>query len=166
MKKITMVVGAIALASAFAAPTFAADKIAVVDMQKLLSTSDSAKKIGEDLRSKFSDQQKDIANLQKSLQAEAAKLKKGTSTMSAKQLADAKIKLNKDTVTLQQKQAQFFQDVGVERNKAMEDFYVKLQGVVGDLAKKDGYTLVLPKRLTLYSDSSQDVTDQVQKELD
>lgn len=162
MKKFAI---AAALASVIATPVFADAKIAVVDMQNLLQNSASAKKIGEQMRAKFADRQKQIADMQKQVQADVAKLKKGTSTMQAKDLADLKTKVNKETVNLQQMQAKFFQDVGVERNKAMQDFYGKLQGVVADVAKKDGYTLVMPKRLTLYTQDNADITPQVQKAL-
>ncbi len=163
MKKFAI---AAALASVIAVPVFADTKIAVVDMQQVLATSKSGQAIGKQLREKFTPRQKALVALQSKVKGEASDLKKMSSTASAKDLAAKKNQLNTDTLQLQQMQAKFFQDVGVERQKSMQDLYKKLQATVAGIAKKNDYTMVMAKRLALYSEPSIDITDQVKKELD
>jgi Skp family chaperone for outer membrane proteins len=151
-----------ALAQDKAAATAPAVKIAVLDDQKILSTSLAAKSIDTQLKARRDTIEKELAALERKLaetknklDAQKDKVKQEDVEAFRKDYADAR----KLADTRHQ-----------ELEKAATGALAQMRGaitkIVTDMAEKNGYTLILTRQNVVLADSSMDITDNVMAQLD
>lgn len=147
----------------FSPHTFAADvaKIGVIDLQKLLETSDAGKSIQAELKKEKDKMEADlqkrgteIENIRKRLERESMVMGK---EMREEKERESRIKIN-DFKTLQKK---YRSDLQKLEGDLMNQLKIDIDEIVQEIGKKEGYLLIINKFGVIYSPSSIDVTDKV-----
>ncbi len=146
---------------------YAADvaKIGVIDLQKVLETSNAGKtiqatlkkqkeKMEADLKAKGTD----IEKISKRLERESMVMSK---EMREEKEREQRIKIN-DFKTLQKKYRTDLQKLEVQ---LMNQLQIDIKELVDSIGKKKGYLLIVNKYTVLYSPSSIDITDDLIKRL-
>ncbi len=146
---------------------YAADvaKIGVIDLQKVLETSNAGKtiqatlkkqkeKMEADLKAKGTD----IEKISKRLERESMVMSK---EMREEKEREQRIKIN-DFKTLQKKYRTDLQKLEVQ---LMNQLQKDIKELVDSIGKKKGYLLIVNKYTVLYSPSSIDITDDLIKRL-
>lgn len=160
---LTFVASALALNAGFA---HADDqKIAIVDMQKAIQTSESGRKAKSELEGAFNKKKKELQDQEASLKKgqEDFEKKKAALSESAKKEQQAKLqeKFMKYQELLQKSQA----EIQKKEQEMSEPIIHKIRDKVTEIAKKKGYTLVLEKNdnIVIFSDEKNDITEEVIK---
>ena len=168
MKKLFVIITAIAALVVFSLPIQAAtntQKIGVVNVQEILQKAPQIAQIRTDLQKQFGSREKKLGSLQKTLQTDAAKLHKNSAVMSAKNRKNLENKIVKEQENLQKEQISFQQDFMQAQNKQLGGFLAKVRNMVKNIAKQDGYNIVLTKASVAYADDHLDITSEVLKGL-
>jgi outer membrane protein len=143
----------------------AAEKIAICSPEEVLQNSESGKRALADLKSKADAKQQELQRQGDELKQAMTDFQKKAVTLSA----DAKAKQQQDLEgkmrKLQEDQNAFNQQMGREQSKLMNPLFTVFQQVVADYAKKNGYSIVLEKRMTIYNEGN-DITADITKEFD
>ena len=140
-------------------------KVATIDMQRAIQTSETGKKAKAELEQAFNKKKKELqgeeANLKK-LQEEFQK-KQGALSESAKKEQQGKLqeKFMKYQELLQKSQA----EIQKKEQEMSEPIIRKIREKVAEIAKKKNYSLVLEKNenVVIYSDAKDDLTEEVMK---
>jgi outer membrane protein len=165
MKKVLALLSSILLIAA-GTQAYAADasKIAVVNVQQVLLQSSKVAEVNTKLQDQFKPRQEKLAAQQKTLQDEMDKFNKNSSGMKAADRETMEKKLNDEKASFLKDAGAFQKDVNAEQNKAMQTILKQLSGVISDLAKKSGYSLVLDSQAVVYSADATDITKDVAKQ--
>ena len=148
-------------------PAFSADpvKIGVVDLQKILETSNSGKAAQNELKVQRDKMQADmkqrgneIHEIESRMQREAMVMSKETREEKER---EHRIKVS-DFQALQRKYQSDLQEV---ERKLMGKLQTEITSLVSDIAKKDGYLLVISNIGVIYSLPSVDITERLIQEL-
>ena len=141
-------------------------KIGVLDLQKILETSNAGKTIQTELKKEKDKMESDlkakgdeIENIGKRLEREAMVMSK---EMREEKEREQRIKLG-DFKTLQQKYRTELQKLEVELMNQLKN---DVNEIVEEIGKKEGYLLIINKFGVLYSPSSIDITDKLIQKLD
>ena len=136
-------------------------KIGVINMQKVLAGSDAGKKAQAAVAKKMESLQADFQKDEKVLIALQQEIEKKSSAWSDEMKQEKGIKFQKLRRNLAVKQ----EEANLELKKLREDnvgpILKKLQGVVKEVAKDKGFTLVLPHNVILYASDNADLTESV-----
>lgn len=166
LKVLKVAVPALLLAtsvSAFAAApdTSASPKIGIFDMQQMMQSSPLVDQLNKKLQEQFKPRQDKIAAAQKNLGDEINKINDTNSKLTNDERTSLKNKIVSDRTAYETMAKSYQEDLSKAQNEAMQKLMTKLQSAVGEVAQKDGYTLVVQKGAVLYSDPKSDVTTQV-----
>ena len=142
-----------------------ATKIGVVDMRKVVSSSQEAKTVMEKLQQEFKPREEKILNTEKELKEKSEKPQRNAAIMSDNE----KAKLERELVTgqrdLQRLQEEFREDSTARYQEEMQKLIEKVKKVVNDIAAKEKYDLILHQDTHLYTSAQVDITDKVVKTL-
>ena len=140
-------------------------KIGVIDLQKVLETSNAGKAIQAELKkqkdkmeSDLKQKGTDIEKISKRLERESMVMSK---EMREEKQREQRIKIN-DFKTLQKKYRADLQKLEVQLMNQLQD---DLKGLVESIGKKGGYLLIVNKHIVLYSPGSIDITNDLIKKL-
>lgn len=163
MKRISAVLVALVF-SLFGTSLFADwAKIGVVDLQKIMQTSNQMKNIQQKLEKEFKPRRDKLVAVETSLKSDMEKFKRDSAIMSASQ----KKELEKKIVTAQQQferdGQQYQQELSSAHNEAMEGLYTKVRSAISKIAQDEKYDLIVQKDAAPFSSQSLDVTDKVIK---
>jgi len=140
-------------------------KIGVIDMKKVLSTSSAGQKaqgiIEEKMKSlqgTFKKEETDLLAMQKEME------KKGSAWTDAvkKEKATA---FQKKRNELAVKQEDANNEMKKLREQHVNPILKKLEEIVEKVAKNEGYSLILPRNVVLYTSETADISDKVTAEL-
>ena len=164
MKSVKTLMALAALGLAFASgPALAAEKIGVVDMRAILSSSPQAKSVGEKLKSEFKAREDKIIAMEKGLREKSEKLQRNAAVMSEAE----KTKLEKEVVAsqreLQRLQNDFREDAGLRQQEETRKLVEKINKVIQDVAKKEQFDLIVHSEAAPYAAKQVDITDKVIK---
>lgn len=158
----TFVIAALLLALVPAGVSLAAEvKLGVVDMSKLMESTEAAKGIFNELEGKRKEFQTQIAQEEESLRTAEKEIVKKKDTLSKIEF-DAKRKEFEDKVAEAQKMVQ-------ERKKTLDQGYIssvqslKLEAakIVADIAREKGLSAVLTQDAVILAEPEMDITQQV-----
>jgi len=163
MKRISTVLVALVF-SLFGTSLFADwAKIGVVDLQKIMQTSNQMKSIQQKLETEFKPRRDKLVAVETSLKSDMEKFKRDGAILSANQKKD----LEKKIVTAQQQferdGQQYQQELSSAHNEAMEGLYTKVRSAISKIAQDEKYDLIVQKDAAPFSSQSLDVTDKVIK---
>lgn len=143
-------------------------KLGFIDMQKAIQETAAGKKAKKDLEDEFNKKKKD-------LEKKEADLKKMNDDLEKKALVLTDEMKQKKAQELQQEMLKYREVVAksqMEIQKKERDLTApiveKLRGIVDEIAKKEGFTMVLEKseQSVLWAKKDLDLTDRVIKEAD
>jgi outer membrane protein len=144
---------------------FAELKVAVVDLNKVLSESPQVSAAKNDLKKQFDPREKAIVEAQKKLQSDVKKYEKDNITMKEADLKKAQQKIMESQKKLQELQASFQKDLVDAQNKSMQSILKKVEEVIAKISRADHFDLVLTKMSVAYNNPSFDITAKVATEM-
>lgn len=163
VKKIGLLIGAVALATAASVSQAQEMKVAIVNVQQVLQQSPRVAAMSKKLESQFKDRQSKINDEQKTLQDELEKFKKESPTMSDKERDTAQKKISANRSDLVKQVVAYQQDLQKEQQKIMQNILSDLNSIVSGIAKGQSVSLVLDSQAVVYSNNS-DITKDVAKQ--
>jgi outer membrane protein len=148
-------------------PAFSADpvKIGVVDLQKILETSNSGKAAQNELKVQRDKMQADMKQRGNEIQEIESRMQREAMVMS-KETREEKEREHRIKVSdFQALQRKYQGDLQEIERKLMGKLQSDITSLVGDIAKKDGYLLVISNIGVIYSLPSTDITERLIQEL-
>lgn len=159
MKRIVL----LTIAVLFVATSVLAQKIGYVDLQRALNMSTVGQKARDEISGKFEGYQSELASRQEELK----KLKEDLEKQSILLSEDARAQKERDFQRKLKDFQRYAKDVEEELQQK-DAFHTRqileeLQKIIGDIGKKEGYTVILERTESsvLYGDSDVDLTDKV-----
>jgi outer membrane protein len=154
----------------FISKTFAADvaKIGLVDIQKILSTSDAGKVTNEKWMAKVRELDEDLKTRGAAIEEENARYQREAAVMSQEARSEKERELKIKALDFQDLEKKYKADINAYQQTLMSQFRVDIMAVVDEMGKKEGYLLILEKRESgvVYAPSTIDITDKVIQEYD
>jgi outer membrane protein len=147
-----------------------APKIAIIDMQGALLTTQEGKKAAEDLKAKFGPTEQELNKRQQDLQAKQENYRKNSATMTAAQ----KSSLEREIDTVQKALSRDAEDAKADfdqaQNQLLGGIMQKMRAVLNKYAADNGITMIVdvstqPNNL-LYADKSTNISEQIVKLFD
>ena len=164
------VISRIALISAFvfstsaaftSVPAFADEaKIGTVDMQKALQSVDAGKKAKSQLEKEFNTKKKDLQTEEASIKKMTEEFKKQSLVLSDEARAKKQQEIQERIMKFQELTQRSQTEIQQKEQDLTGPIIMSLRTMIGDLAKKKGYTFVLEKNenSVLYSPEKDDLT--------
>ena len=141
-------------------------KVAVVNVQKVLSTSQQVKDLQEKLKQQFGPKEDKMRDLQKSLQADLEKYNRDSAIMKDNDKQALQQKIMKQQDELRDLQSKFQQELIAAQNEGMQGIIKQIDDVVKKEAAAKHYSLVLTNASVIFNDKPViDITDVVIKNL-
>jgi len=150
-----------------AGPAFSADpvKIGVVDLQKILETSNSGKAAQNELKAQRDKMQADMKQRGNEIQEIEGRMQREAMVMS-KETREEKEREHRIKVSdFQALQRKYQSDLQEIERKLMGRLQTEITSLVSDIAKKEGYLLVISNIGVIYSLPSTDITERLIQEL-
>jgi Skp family chaperone for outer membrane proteins len=152
------------------APGFAADapalKVAVVDVQKLLTDSKAAKDVQKQLDTQRESFQQEIAKREGALRDTEKDLASKHDTMAPDEFAKKKQAFESDVLEARKLVQKRRQALEQSAGAALAQVRTEIVKLTADIATKQGYSLVLTRQNVVIAQDSMDITDEVLAELD
>lgn len=150
--------------SSLATAVFAdAAKIGVVDLQKIMQTSNQMKDIQQKLEKEFKPRRDKLVASETTLKADMEKFKRDAAILTAAQKKDLEKKIVAAQQQFERDGQQYQQDLSTAHNEAMEGLYTKVRAAIGKIAKEEKYDLIVQKDAAPFSVAALDVTEKVMK---
>jgi outer membrane protein len=162
-KKATLIILACLMTAALTLPSLAAaqGKIGVVDMEEAINNTKAGKRAQAELKRKFEKYEKEL----KASREEIQKLQKELENSAMLLKPEAKLSKQRDLERLvrqfQDRQRDASQDMNEAQREAFKPILKKMKGIIENLGKKGGYTLITETRAVLYAPNSANITQQV-----
>lgn len=148
-------------------PAFSADpvKIGVVDLQKILETSNFGKAAQNELKVQRDKMQADMKQRGNEIQEIESRMQREAMVMS-KETREEKEREHRIKVSdFQALQRKYQSDLQEIERKLMGRLQTEITSLVSEIAKKDGYLLVISNIGVIYSLPSTDLTERLIQEL-
>lgn len=158
------ILATLAVALPLLLPTFAhADvKLGFVDIQRALAETDEGKAAKKQLQSMMENKQKEIDSEQDALRKEKDLLEKQSSAMSEQTRNQKAQEFQAKVMQLAQKFEKEKQAMQLQQQQALNGILEKMEGVVKDIATREGITMVFDKSSGLvYAPASLDLTNEL-----
>lgn len=164
MKKLLMTVAAASLAIPVFAQTAPA-RFAVIDVQRVLNTSNAGKAAQDRLKKLNEDKAARAQKMQEELNALNSDLNSKKSILSEDKLADVQKQIADKQVALQRYGQDAERDLGEARDKELQELEAKIKPVIDALGKEMGLAAIFNKFESglVYASDAIDITDTVIK---
>ncbi|MHB1546172.1 MAG: OmpH/Skp family outer membrane protein [bacterium] len=139
----------------------AGSNIAVVNMQKVISTSNQGKAAQSKLKTLVSKYNARLLAMRKKIAAVQADLKNNGSIMSANEKAKKTKEFEADISNFTSEEKHVQGIMSQKRFELLKGIVDKATTIINAIAKKDGYILVIDRPSVVYRAASIDITDEV-----
>lgn len=139
--------------------------IAVVDLQKIMQTSNQMKSIQQKLEKDFKPRRDKLVAMEDGLKQDMEKFKRDSSVLSDSQKKELEKKILATQQTFEREGQQYQQELSAAHNEAMEDLYSKIRKAISKVAETEKYDMVLQKDAAPFSAEKLDITSKVMKEI-
>ena len=139
----------------------AESKIAVIDTSKIAEKSTAYVEASKVLEGEMKNYEESAIQIGKSFSAKVENLEKKKNVMSSKEYNHKKEELTKEEEALQKKFYNQRVKLDKQFNNVNQVFEDHIKKIVNKLAKEKSTTIIFNKALTLYSNDSIDITDDV-----
>ena len=139
----------------------AGSNIAVVNMQKVISTSNQGKKAQSALKALVSKYDARLLAMRKKIAAVQADLKNSGSIMSAGEKAKKTKEFETDISNFTAEEKRIRGVMSQKRFELLKGIVDKATSIINVIAKKDGYILVIDRPSVVYRSASIDITNEV-----
>ena len=171
-RRVTSLIGAVALWLAMVSPGLSAEtfKVAVMDQQVVIEQSKAGKRALEELKAYSATRQKIINADDQELKELQQTIQDGKLDDSAKQEKQGQFQAKLDAY--QRRLADFNREIQQKQREMVADYSKKVQAAAQAVGEKNGYVAVIDKgneaaiKIVLYHQPALDLTDQVVKEFD
>lgn len=140
-------------------------QVGVVDISLVLQKAPQLNALRQKLKEKYAPEEKQLIDLQKQMQADAEKMRRDGSVMSAADRTALQKKLDDQQIKMRDMQVKFQQEIYAEQTKQMQDVMKRIQDVVSKVAKDQKLNIVFLKAAVAYAANEYDITDLVIKEM-
>lgn len=166
-----LAIAAFAAMAAFAAPVMADTKVAVLDTQEVVNSTNAAKRAVESLKKQRDDAQKKINAMEAPLIEKQKKLVDQRAVMAADKFAEAEGALRKEVGQFRAQAVSLQENLAKENARLFKSIADAVRNASEAIAKEKGYDLILPKSVIIYSsagvaDISADVLSRANTALD
>ena len=143
-------------------PAHAADqvRIAFVNTPKILKEAPQAQNARERLKSEFAVRDQNLVESANELRKLEEKLSRDGAVMSETERRDLEREIVSERRELQRSRDEFTEDFNIRRNEEFAKLQRKVAKAIVDLAKKEGFDLILEAGV-VYASDKVDITDQV-----
>lgn len=140
-------------------------KVAYVDLQRALNEVEEGKKAKERLKKDFDKRQKQFNDKRDAVAKMKDDLEKGADMLSEDARRKRAMEFQQKLVELQQLGMSLQQELAAEEQKATKKIFDKMGGIIKDIAKEKGYSLVFERNeaAILHGDPALDLTDELIK---
>jgi len=135
--------------------------IAVLDMQKVVLSSELGKKAQQEIEKRVKELEKTFKADEDSLVALQQEIEKKSSVWSEEKKQDKSIEFQKLRRDLRVKQDDANVELKQLQEKQLAPIFKELEVVVKKFAKEKGYSIILPGQAVLYAVDSVDITNEV-----
>lgn len=159
---------AVALLAAFSAGAVAQSKIGYVDMQKAIQSTTTGKSAKEKLEGDFNKKKKELEKLEADLKKMQEDFEKKAMVLSEDVRQKKQAELQQEILKYQKTVNQSQLEIQKKERELTKPIIEKLQAAIQEVAKADGYTMVLEKseQSVLWAQKDADLTDKVIKEFE
>ena len=164
MKQLLFFIGCVVLVvSLMALPAFAAVKIGIIDIQKVLREAKAAKSVHDAFLKDVNAKKADIAERQKKISQMDNELKNAGKKLSAAERKERKEKLDKEIKELNRHSSDFNEELKKKNVELTRKLIGEIRDVAKTLANDENYTVILEKgaAAVVASDDAADVTDKI-----
>ncbi|MDR2338230.1 MAG: OmpH family outer membrane protein [Deltaproteobacteria bacterium] len=141
-------------------------KIAVVDIEKVVSSSKKGIQVQKELQADLKKSQAQIDTKKTSFEKLASNYEKQKASLSDTVRIQKEEELVKTQRELQRSVNDIQEELNKKRDLALADIYKNVIKVVEDIAGKENYSLVLNKKQAIFAGDAIDISDLVIKALD
>lgn len=161
MKRVSGLLMAVALSLSGVCAFADGTKIGVVDLQKIMQTSQQMKDIQEKLEKEFKPRRDKLVAMEDGLKKDMEKFKRDSAVLSQTQRKDLEKKIVNTQQQFEREGQQYQQELSTAHNEAMESFYTKIRAAIAKVAQGEQYDLVFQKDAAPFSVDKLDVTAKV-----
>ena len=138
-------------------------KIGTVDLQKALQTVEDGKQARSKLEREFNSRKEQLQSEEASIRKLGEEFKKQGSVLNEKAKVKKQSELQERIMKFQEMTARSQGEIQQKEQELLQPILGKLKGVVGELAKQRGYSIVLEKNenMVIYSQEKDDLTSEV-----
>lgn len=136
-------------------------KIGVIDIQKIMKTSKTAKMAQAAFNREVKARNDKYSNREKEVRAMEEELKKGDTQWSAEEKAEKSEKLARAVKELKRMGSDMEEELRQKHSELNRKIMEDIRGVVHTVFQKEKYTLILERNSTIIADDSIDITDKV-----
>lgn len=164
----TLVFSATLLAQSPAPSSGPAVKVAVIDVQKILTDSNEGKKALASLKKLSDGKMKEARAKQVDITDLRSRIAEGKLTLSEDKLADLEKQLEQKVNDFQQFQQDANHELQTARDKAFNQIENEVMPIINAVGQKGGYTLIFNKYQSglLYAPDAIDITNEIVKKFD
>ena len=170
MKHLISLIVGVAFLLSFQVNGYSAEslKIAVVDLQKLQRESTGFKKLSESYAKKLEPKKNELDREKESLRELEEEMKKQNLMLSLDAKESKMKEHGKKSRRLKYLENELLQELMEAEMEVKRSLLIDISKIVGEIGKKENYTVILEKGSSgfLYSSDSVDITDQVTKAYD
>jgi outer membrane protein len=142
-------------------------KVAVINIQGAIATTEEGKEKAAELRTRFSPRSNELQNLSKQIQDIQQRIQDGERTLSDQEKARLANQGQQLSRQLQRKQQELSEDESDARNDAINEIGTKMMQVIDRYAREKGYSVVLDTSAqtspVLYASNGVDITSDIVK---
>ncbi len=141
----------------------AADKIALVSLQRALNEVEEGKKAKAQIQKEMDAKDREMKTLEADFKKKAQELSNQSSVLSPDALSAKQMELQNRAKTEQEAYMKWMQQMRTRQTDSANSILTSLRAVISDIAKKEGFNLVIENsaETVLYSDSAVDITTKV-----
>lgn len=138
-------------------------KIGTVDMQKALQSVEAGKKAKSQLEKEFNAKKKELQNEEAALRKMTEDFKKQSLALNDDARAKKQGEIQERIMKYQESTQKSQMEIQQKEHELTEPILVKLRGIIDEMAKQKGYSLILEKNenMVLFSPEKDDLTESV-----
>lgn len=163
MKKIAIAVLMVLL---LASPALA-EKIGVINLQKVMTSSEPAEQAMTELQGKYKSIKEKLDSKKEEVQALREEMNKQQMVLSQEAKMDKEMELKRKIRNLQDEAKNYQRKIQREQKELSDPILDMLQDILDDYGKKHGYTIIMDSQNSglLYAKDALDITDKIIVEL-
>ncbi len=140
-------------------------KIGFIDLERTLYETDVGKAASKRFESTRKGKQDELDKKQKALQEYATSLEKQRALLKPEVLKQRQAEMQKQYVEVQELYVNLERDLASERAKLLQGILKKAAPIIKDVAKNQGYTMIVDRNAVLWANDALDITDDVNKRI-
>jgi len=138
-------------------------KIGIIDLQKILSTSDAGKQAQQKISAKGQELEADLQAKAAAITEDQERYERESAVMSAEARAEKERELKIKKLDFDDLKDKYESEFNAYNQELVNQFKADVVSAVGKIGKKEGYTLIIEKSSSgvVYAPTTIDLTDQV-----